>query len=133
MNFHLPSTWRRKQSGFSLIELLVVIAVIGIITAIGIARFQGVTESTDTVVARRNAQTIATIATSAQAAGDKIVAAATNIDEAVAIIIAGTAEGIGNFADMKFQVADLSPDEVERAKVFLDFTDGTIVYNPRLD
>lgn len=124
---------KQLLKAFSIVELLVVIAVMGIIGAIAIGYYSGITDTADTVKARRNAQTIATIATSAQAAGDQIIETAADLDEAVAIIVAGSAQGMGSFSDMKFQVADLSTEDVEEAKEFLTFQSGSIQYDSKLD
>ncbi len=57
------------QAGFSLVEMLVVIAVIGIIAAIAVPNIGRINDSAKDAKQRRNAQNLASIYSSAQAAG----------------------------------------------------------------
>jgi len=59
----------RNHKGFSLIEMLVVIAVIGIIAAIAVPSIGRINDSAKEATARRNAQNLASVFSSAQAAG----------------------------------------------------------------
>jgi len=74
------------NKGFSLVEMLVVIAVIGIIAAIAIPAISNVTSSAGTATAKRNAQNIASVYASGNAAGVSWPAAATGLSGAAAII-----------------------------------------------
>lgn len=57
------------KAGFSLVEMLVVIAVIGIIAAIAVPNIGRINDSAKDATYRRNAQSLASVFTSAQAAG----------------------------------------------------------------
>lgn len=57
------------RAGFSLVEMLVVIAVIGIIAAIAVPNIGRINDSAKDARKRRNAQSLASIFSSAQAAG----------------------------------------------------------------
>jgi len=57
------------KAGFSLVEMLVVIAVIGIIAAIAVPNIGRINDSAKDARKRRNAQSVASIFSSAQAAG----------------------------------------------------------------
>lgn len=59
----------RNHKGFSLIEMLVVIAVIGIIAAIAVPSIGRINDSAKDATYRRNAQNLASVFSSAQAAG----------------------------------------------------------------
>ncbi len=111
---------------FSLVELLVVIAVIAVIAAIAIPNIAGITGSAHEAKARRNAQTIASIYSAAIAAGMPLDAA-TNVSEAVAIVVAGTNVQVGNTLHT-YSVDGLTPAESLEAQVHLGFTNGTIVF-----
>lgn len=108
-------------------ELLVVISVIGIIAALSISQVSNLIKNGDMVKAQRNAQTIANIASAAQAAGNDTIELASDLDAALQIVADGTG-GDGSFTDMEFSFSDLGPDEVTKAKVYLDFVDGVIQY-----
>ena len=57
------------KAGFSLVEMLVVIAVIGIIAAIAVPNIGRVNDAAKEATYKRNAQNIASVFASAQAAG----------------------------------------------------------------
>lgn len=60
---------RSLKAGFSLVEMLVVIAVIGIIAAIAVPNIGRINDSAKDATYRRNAQNLASVFASAQAAG----------------------------------------------------------------
>lgn len=120
----------RSSKGLSLVELLVVLSIIGILAAISISKYQGLQKGAERATARRNAQTLAMVASSAQAVGNLTIGEATTIDDAVSVLMNGPSSGIGVFSDMDFKVSDLSDDDVELAKEYLDFENGQLVYQP---
>ncbi|MCX6728368.1 MAG: prepilin-type N-terminal cleavage/methylation domain-containing protein [Candidatus Saccharibacteria bacterium] len=53
---------RQKDSGFTIVELLVVIVVIGILAAITVASYSGITAKANTSTAKANADSVASVA-----------------------------------------------------------------------
>lgn len=79
------------KAGFSLVEMLVVIAVIGIIAAIAVPNIGRINDSAKDATYRRNAQNLASVFASAQAAGvDFSSASAVEADIITAIITGAT-------------------------------------------
>ncbi len=77
------------KAGFSLVEMLVVIAVIGIIAAIAVPNIGRINDSAKDATYRRNAQNIASVFASAQAAGINFASASTDEADIIQAIIAG--------------------------------------------
>ena len=119
-----------RQRGLSLVELLVVIAVIGIIATIALPSMKGLLDSTGTTQAKRNAQTIASVAAAAQAAGNKSIGLAADLDAAVDLVYTSAANGAGSFTQMGFGISEIDPADVAVAKTYLVFSGGRIQYLP---
>jgi len=117
-----------QQHAFSLVELLVVIAVIAVIASIAVPAIAGITDSAGASKNLRNAQSIATTYNAAIAAGMP-TNAASDVTQAVAIMIAGTNFDVGN-TEHYFSVDGLSEAEATNAISFLGFQNGTIRYSP---
>ena len=80
---------KAANTGFSLVEMLVVIAVIGIIAAIAVPNIGRINDSAKDAPYRRNAQNIASVFASAQAAGVDFSASSTAEADIIDAIIAG--------------------------------------------
>ncbi len=115
------------QRGFSLVELLVVIAVIAIIAAIAIPNIANITGAASQSSARRNAQNLASVFASAQAAGysnaaSSVVAIAGLLTNGVSVTNGGQV--------MTFRVDGLSPAQITAATPFLTPGANSLIYNP---
>lgn len=106
------------------------IAVIGIIATLAIGKVSRIVENGRKIVAQRNAQTIAQVAASAQAAGNESIEVAADLDAAIQLL-ADSATGMGTLADMKFSLSEIGPAEIAEAKSYLDFVNGSILYLPQ--
>ena len=82
-------TNRKAKAGFSLVEMLVVIAVIGIIAAIAVPNIGRINDSAKDATYRRNAQNLASVFASAQAAGVNFASASTVEADIINAVITG--------------------------------------------
>src|SRR5210317_2020163 len=105
---------KNVKAGFSLVEMLVVIAVIGIIAAIAVPTIGSITAQANENKAKRNAQNLASVYSSAIAAGSTECEGLTTAAAIVAEVVAGVA-GADSFATTNFQVPNMSPDEITNA------------------
>jgi prepilin-type N-terminal cleavage/methylation domain-containing protein len=139
-NFSDSSLFRRKSEsfhsaarfgGFSLVELMVVIAVIGIIAAMAVPNLASVSSQARYAKSQRNAQTIASMAATARAAGY------TNdwetVENAIGLLTTNSGKGLVVGENFSFGVSSLSEGEVMDATEFLRISGGsspdTLVYS----
>jgi prepilin-type N-terminal cleavage/methylation domain-containing protein len=70
----------KRSSGFSLVEMLVVIAVIGVVAAIAVPSVRNVNRSDRYALDQHNAQQVAAVVASAQAARYDFINGSTSVD-----------------------------------------------------
>ncbi len=117
------------KAGFSLVEMLVVIAVIGIIAAIAVPNIGRINDSAKEATNRRNAQNLASVYASAQAAGLRFGGTSTTPADIVKEIVkGGTVTDQGPFKDTYFGVPGLSGKDQEGALDHLKWEGGSLVY-----
>ncbi len=126
-------TWRNNR-GFSLVELLIVIAVLGVFTALVMAKLDAVTDSANSVVAKRKAQDIVVIFTAGLAADAPTFKTVTSVAEAQNAVDAGCL-GTGSFSQVKFRLPGVSTEaeagleETHRSGHYLRWENGSLSYH----
>jgi prepilin-type N-terminal cleavage/methylation domain-containing protein len=134
------SGWRRRRGlvsgygaragGFSLIEILVAVAVIAVIAGVAVAALVPMTSTSQRIVARKNAQTIAETAANAQAIDPDYLATAVDLDSAVAITLGGfTAAPGSNLEPLHLGLLTLDAEQQAAAKEFLSFNAGRLSFD----
>ncbi|MEX2578574.1 MAG: prepilin-type N-terminal cleavage/methylation domain-containing protein [Verrucomicrobiales bacterium] len=118
------STTTPRKTGFSLVEMLVVIAVIGIIAAIAVPNIGRINDSAKDATYRRNAQNVASVFASAQAAGLDFSDGGSRNERAIIeeIIAGGTVTEDGPFKDTFFGLPGLNVNDA------VSETDGAAKY-----
>ncbi len=124
----------RRMSAFSLVEMLVVIAVIGVIAAIAVPNIQKINRSSRYAKDQRNAQQIASVSASAEAAGHNFVGTLDDEADVIPLVVGGhtiTATENPSLEGTFFGLPNLSTTDQTGAANFLSVTtDGRLVYDP---
>ena len=106
-------------------ELLVVITVIGILAAIVLPTVFQDNKDTIDIRARRNAQTIATLAGMASVAGDTTISRSPTMEQAIRTLMNGV-HGMGNLSTTDFSMSRLGTEEIQQASQYLEFSNGML-------
>ncbi len=109
---------KNVKAGFSLVEMLVVIAVIGIIAAIAVPTIGSITSQANTNKAKRNAQNLASVYSSAVAAGASFTG--TTSSELSWQLVEGVV-GADSFSTTNFQVPNMAAAEITNAGAYLEY------------
>lgn len=123
------NTKTRSMRGFSLFEVLVVVASIGLLAAIALPSLTAAKVSEESSH-RRNAQQLATVATTATIAGAKAVVDG-DLIATVNRLVAGVAPTCGPFKDRVFQVAGMDAEARTGAMNYLRVSNQQLIYIPQ--
>ena len=113
--------------GFSLLEMLVTIAILGIMASLAVTAFGGQKDSFESARDRRNAQEIAQVCSTAQAAGLNFLVP-DEIEDTIRNTISGAAPTVGAFKGKTFKVGALSDTDITGAARFLVIENGELIY-----
>nr|AHZ46163.1 hypothetical protein 5d5 [uncultured bacterium 12-5D] len=118
-----------SNDGFSLIELIIVVAIIAVIAAIVIPMIGDSTGAAEIAKNKRNAQTLASVFTSADAAGVSFADSGGDLDQTILNTITGGTVTEGIFAGEFFGLPGLEQKEIDGAKDYLEVSGTALVYN----
>jgi prepilin-type N-terminal cleavage/methylation domain-containing protein len=115
---------KHKSAAFSLIELIVVVGVIGVLGSIAIANIGKLNDAGREAKDRRNAQGIASIFASAQAAGLNFYVTGDKAATIQAVVTGDTVSSDGPFKGTYFGIPGLSTGEQVFSAQFLEMDDS---------
>lgn len=121
----------RPHSGFSLFEMLIVISILGIIVSLALPIFS-TTEASQKAANKRNAQTICSVATAANAAGVAIASGTSDIVEVLRRLSEGVTVTRGPLSGRVFRVPAMSTELLNGASKFITLSgDGELIYDSK--
>lgn len=119
----------RSVVGMTLIEVLTVLCIIGLLTAIAVPQISALASgNAQDIRHRRNAQELAAVCATAEAAGLKFVAA-NDLEQSIRNIIQGGTPAAGPFKGKGFGVQGLVEEDVQGVQKYLLLKDGRLIYD----
>lgn len=116
-----------KRSGFSLFELLTTVAILGVLGSLAITAFAGQRGVFEDTRDRRNAQEIAQVCMTANAAGlDFLVAG--SVENSIRKAVLGDAPSKGVFRGKIFKVGAMSDEDIVGVARFLEIKNEELTY-----
>ena len=120
---------RRPRQGFSLVEMLTTVAVLCVMTSMALISIGNVNRNSVETRNRRNAQELASICATGQAAGIEFIATG-DLEGTIRNVVTGAAPDSGAFAGRYFGVPGLTPSDQASAKAYLRLGNGSLEYRP---
>lgn len=118
---------RSSESGLSLIELLVAVAIMGILLNMALMTFGGAREGAENQRDKRNAQEIASVAASANAAGAQFVVSG-DLQATIQQLRQGTTPSNGAFRDRTFRITNIPDAEIQSAMRYLALNNDMVQF-----
>jgi prepilin-type N-terminal cleavage/methylation domain-containing protein len=127
--YYICETMKCSSSsrGFTLVELLITVLLVAVLVVGATARLSGMNNAASETRDEQNAQMLASLAISAQAAGLDFVDRDGDVGRTVAAISEGATVTRGAFAGQFFGL-QLGSVAAERAMSYLRIQDGMLVY-----
>ena len=120
-------TFKSTRSGFSLFELLTTIAIIGVLGSLAITAFGGQRGAFENTRDRRNAQEVAQVCMTANAAGLNFLVAG-NIENTIRKAVLGGSPSEGSFSGKLFKAGAMTDEDILGAARFLEIKNGELSY-----
>ncbi len=123
------TSWRRWKQGLSLVEMLTTICVLGLLTSIVVPQMSALSkgEAAETKN-RRNAQSLASVWATADAAGLNFVVE-DNLEQTIRNIIKGGSLDSGPFRGKVFAVKGMDEEDIQAVQKYLTLNSGMLSYS----
>lgn len=126
---------RRKDSGFTIVELLIVIVVIGILAAITIVSYTGITQQAKTAHAQQNASSVQAVADAFNAqyssypalSTDFAAVTAAKLPAGITISISADPDSTNGESTIRYQTRTVSSIVVGGIISYWNFSTGAVV------
>ena len=116
-----------RMRGFSLREMLVALALLGMLASLVLSGLPNINQQSNQTRDKRNAQELATVCATAQAAGVDFVVAG-DMDQTIKNVVAGGEPADGAFAGRFFGLPGLTPVDQGTAKTYLLLDNGSLQF-----
>ena len=116
-----------RHAGFTLMELLLVVMIIGIVANMAIFSLSSTNDEVNAIKDRRNAQTIASVAATASAAGALFVVTG-DVRASAVNLRTGATPGSGIFKGKEFKLPPMADKEFDGAINHLELRGSELMY-----
>ncbi len=120
----------RSGKGFTLVEMLTTIAILAVLTSLALPSMSSINQNSIDTRDRRNAQELAAMCSTAQAAGVDFVAPG-DLDKTIKNIVKGGKPADGAFAGKFFGIQGMAPKDQDSAKRYLELVNGILSFKPQ--
>jgi prepilin-type N-terminal cleavage/methylation domain-containing protein len=119
-----------STQGFTLVEMLTTIAVLAVLTSIALPTMSSINQNSIDTRDRRNAQELAAMCATAQAAGVDFVVP-DDLEKTIENIVKGGKPADGAFAGKFFGIQGMAPQDQGTAKRYLELVNGILSFKPQ--
>lgn len=116
-----------KNTGFSLFEAMMCLCLLSFLTLMAMPLF-GSVEGSRQATHRKNAQTLCSLAASANAAGAQVTSGTSDIATVIRRLSEGVTITRGPLAGRVFKLPNLREDDIQGAVTFIRLAEGELIY-----